>query len=92
MGTRVLGPRDQSLQHCHYLSYGDRSHPLTIDENGGPGAPESIGFTGERGNLDTNLRYLNARWYPASGPVPDAGLVGPDHPQRRRQPLRLCRQ
>jgi RHS repeat-associated protein len=34
-----------------------------LEENGGPAAPESIGFIGERGDLDTNLLYLNARWY-----------------------------
>jgi RHS repeat-associated protein len=56
-GTRV--------QHSHYLPYGDRSGPLTVDENGGPVAPERIG---ERGDLDTNLLCLNARWYdPALG-------------------------
>ena len=76
-GTRpflTFWPHNQSFQHSHYLRYGDRSGPLTVDENGGPSAPESIGFMGERGDPDTNLLYLNARWYdPVLGrfPTPD---------------------
>lgn len=58
--TDAAGSR---VQHSHYLPHGDRSGPLTVDENGGPAAPESIGFIGERGDPDTNLLYLNARWY-----------------------------
>jgi hypothetical protein len=63
-----------------------------VDENGGPAAPESIGFIGERGDPDTNLLYLDARWYdPALGRFL-TGLVGPDHPRCGHQPLCLCRQ
>jgi hypothetical protein len=59
--TDAAGSR---VQHSHYLPYGDCSGPLTVDENGGPAAPESIGFIGERGDFDV-LPLLPCRLAPA---------------------------
>jgi RHS repeat-associated protein len=51
------------VQRSHYRPYGDRSGGLTVSELGGPAAPESKGYIGERDDQDSGLVYLHARHF-----------------------------
>ena len=51
----------QRVERVDYRPWGDRSLGLIVPEAGGPKAPESKGYLGERDDLDTGLIDLHAR-------------------------------
>jgi hypothetical protein len=72
------------VQHSHYLPYHDRSRPLTIDENGGPAAPESIGCMASAASSTPTPPTQRPLARSGAGSFPGAGPVGTDQPGRRR--------